>query len=123
MVPVGSLRPQEPSRYPPRVPIFEFRCEACGHKFATLVGVVAGESSQACPKCGSENAQKLVSRFTRARSEDDRLDELADQVESMGEPESPTQMRTLMREMGKALDEDAGDEMEELFEMGDDGEA
>lgn len=108
--------------YSRSVPVFEFRCLDCGHKFATLVGMVAGSEEPACTQCGSRKLERLVSRFARSRSEDDRLDELADQVEQMGEPDSPSRMRSMMREMGKALDEDAADEMEELFEVGDDGE-
>lgn len=69
-----------------------------------------------CPKCGSLETSKLVSRFARYRSEDDRIDALADRLESMGEPDSPHEMRQVMREMGKAMDEDVSDEMEELFE-------
>jgi hypothetical protein len=41
---------------------------------------------------------------------------MADEVERIGEPDSPSQMRELMREMGKATDEDFSDEMEEVFE-------
>lgn len=76
-----------------------------------------------CPNCGSLDTQKLVSRFARYRNEDDRVDALADQLETMGEPDSPRQMREMMREMGKAMDEDVSDEMEELFEadLNDDG--
>ena len=44
------------------------------------------------------------------------MDEVADSLEQMGEPESPTAMRNAMREMGKAMDEDYADEMEEVFE-------
>ena len=41
---------------------------------------------------------------------------MADSLEVMGEPDSPSEMRRMMREMGKAMDEDASDEMEEVFE-------
>ena len=78
--------------------------------------MVAQDSDEACPKCGSNDTAKLVSRFMRGRTEDDRIDEIADRLELMGEPDSPSQMREVMREMGKAMDEDASDEMEELFE-------
>ena len=44
------------------------------------------------------------------------IDALADRLETIGEPDSPAEMRSMMREMGKALDEDASDEMEDLFE-------
>jgi hypothetical protein len=69
-----------------------------------------------CPACGSVEADKLVSRFARYRNEDDRIDEVADQLELMGEPDSPAEMRELVRSMGKAMDDDASDEMEEMLE-------
>lgn len=54
------------------------------------------------------------------------MDEIADRLESMGEPDSPAEARELMKEVGRALDEDVSDEMEEMFEAdmegGDDGE-
>lgn len=62
-----------------------------------------------------------MSRFMRGRSEEDRLDEVADRLETMGEPDSGSEMREVVREMGKALDEDMGDEMEEMFEMDAEG--
>jgi putative FmdB family regulatory protein len=98
------------------MPVFEFRCAACGRKFEALVGMTADQAELACPKCGSREATKLVSRFARVRSEDDRVDSLADRLESMAEPDDPGQMRQLVREMGKAMDEDLSDEMEEMYE-------
>jgi putative FmdB family regulatory protein len=98
------------------MPVYEYRCAACGKKFQTLVGVVAVDSDEKCPHCGSGETTKLVSRFARYRNEDDRLDAIADQMESMGEPDSPSEMRRVMREMGKAMDEDVSDEMEEMLE-------
>jgi putative FmdB family regulatory protein len=98
------------------VPVFEYRCATCTKKFQLLVGVVAGAEDERCPHCGSSTTSKLVSRFARYRSEDDRIDEVADRMESMAEPDSPAEMREIMREMGKAMDEDVSDEMEEMFE-------
>jgi len=106
------------------MPVYEYRCADCGKKFQTLVGVVASDDDEKCPHCGSAKTTKLVSRFARYRSEDDRIDEIADRMELMGEPDSPSQMREIVREMGKAMDEDTSDEMEEMFEAdieGDEG--
>jgi hypothetical protein len=83
---------------------------------------VAGPDDARCPFCQSLDTQKLVSRFARLRTEDDRIDQMSDRLEMMGEPDSPTQMRNVLREMGKAMDEDAADEMEELFEADQAGE-
>jgi len=101
---------------PPVVPVFEFRCRDCGKKFSLLVGMTAEPDGDACPHCGSQDFSKLVSRFKKGRSEDDRVEELADRLESTGEPDSPSEMRDMVREMGKAMDEDMSDEMEEMFE-------
>ena len=98
------------------MPVYEYRCSNCGNKFQALVGVVAASEDERCPLCGSAKAVKLVSRFARYRTEDDRIDEIADRFEAMGEPDSPSEMRHVMREMGKAMDEDVSEEMEELFE-------
>jgi putative FmdB family regulatory protein len=98
------------------MPVFEFRCVSCGKRFRELVGVVAGESEIKCPNCSSAEVTKLVSRFVRGRTEDDRVDELADHIDLYGEPESGREARELMREMGRAMDEDLSDEMEEMFE-------
>ncbi len=60
---------------------------------------------------------KLFSRFVRGRDEDARLDELTDRLDIMGEPETEREARELVREAGKALDEDFSDEMEEMYEL------
>ncbi|MBS1724433.1 MAG: zinc ribbon domain-containing protein [Armatimonadetes bacterium] len=98
------------------MPIYEFRCKDCGAKVALLMGMTSEPDEEVCPKCGSRNLGRLVSRFRKGRTEDDRVDELADRLEVMGEPDSANEMRGLVREMGKAMDEDFSDEMEELFE-------
>ena len=105
------------------MPVYEYRCGQCKKKFSALIGMTAEPDDEKCPHCGSLDTAKLVSRFARVRSEDDRIDELADRLETMGDPETNTEMRQMMREMGKAMDEDVSDDMEELFEaeMADEG--
>lgn len=98
------------------MPVFEFRCQDCKKRFSLLVGMTAEKHDEKCPHCSSVNIAKLVSRFSRLRSEDDKMDEISDNLELMGDPDSPTKMREMVREMGKAMDEDASDEMEEMFE-------
>lgn len=84
--------------------------------------MTADSSDSKCPNCGSLKNAKLVSRFARYRNEDDRVDAMADQLEFMGEPDSPAAMREMVKEMGKAMDEDMSDDMEEMFEADMDGE-
>lgn len=40
------------------MPLYSYRCEACDHAFETLV---RGSDIPACPSCGAQTLQKLVS--------------------------------------------------------------
>jgi len=40
------------------MPIYEYQCRECSDRFETLV---RSNDVPACPKCGSENLQKLIS--------------------------------------------------------------
>ncbi len=45
------------------MPIYEFRCQACGHKFDKLCSL--GETGQnvPCPQCQANNSQRIMSGF------------------------------------------------------------
>ena len=85
------------------MPIFEYRCGDCRRRFSLLVGVVAGATEMRCPRCGGEQLQKLISRFSSVRSEEDALDD-------------PKQMMQWMKRVGREMGEDMGDDFEELVE-------
>ena len=105
------------------MPIFEYVCNDCSRKFSALVGVVADAQPPACPKCGSADLKKLVSRFARVRSEDEALDSLADAADS-ADMEDPRALRRFMKEMGGAMGEDMdGEDFEEMMEQAMEEEA
>ena len=97
------------------MPLFEYRCEDCRRRFTLLVGMVAQQAEQKCPRCGGTQLRKLVSRFTVARSEDDILDSVADPG-SLGDPEDPRAMADWMRRVSREMGEDLGDDFDELVE-------
>jgi putative FmdB family regulatory protein len=45
------------------VPIYEFECRDCGHRFEELVGSHVGTEADdvACPECGSAEVERLLS--------------------------------------------------------------
>jgi putative FmdB family regulatory protein len=45
------------------MPLYEFTCEKCGAKFEELVSAGLDGLGVTCPECGSEEVEKLVSRF------------------------------------------------------------
>jgi putative FmdB family regulatory protein len=101
------------------MPIYEFVCGECGRKFRKLVGMVAQNTPPACPRCQSTVLNRQISRFARVRSEDDTLDSLADEMESIGDSEDPKTMRRMMKDMTAAMGEDMDDDFEQMLEGGD----
>jgi putative FmdB family regulatory protein len=43
------------------MPLFEYACRGCGHRFETLV--LSSSRTVACPKCASEEVDKQFSTF------------------------------------------------------------
>ncbi len=101
------------------MPIYEYLCGECGRKFRKLVGVVAQSSPLACPRCQSTQLNRQISRFAKVRNEDDTLDSLAEEMEAIGDSDDPKTMRRLMKDMSAAMDEDMGDDFEEMMESQD----
>ena len=42
------------------MPIFEYRCESCGHKFEAIL---FGEQKAECPQCHTEKLEQQLSTF------------------------------------------------------------
>ncbi|HLI49782.1 MAG TPA: zinc ribbon domain-containing protein [Chthonomonas sp.] len=105
------------------MPIYEYLCSGCRRRFRKLVGMVAGEVSLVCPRCGSTEVSRLISRFSRLRGEDEALDAMADELEGLDENDPKAvrrMMRTLSREMGEDMDEE---ELEQALLESEEGEA
>lgn len=49
------------------MPLYEFRCEACGHRFEALLPY-SRKAEARCPECGSESVRELLSGFASPRS-------------------------------------------------------
>jgi len=48
------------------MPIYEYECRDCGVRFSRLQRVGAGADGVNCPKCESENVERLLSTFASA---------------------------------------------------------
>lgn len=45
------------------MPIYEYKCQDCGHVLEALRRMGQGPEGLACPKCGSERLGQLLSTF------------------------------------------------------------
>jgi putative FmdB family regulatory protein len=51
------------------MPIYEYRCEACDHKFERLTTFAQRDRAQVCPSCESTRTRVLVSSFAALGAE------------------------------------------------------
>lgn len=97
------------------MPIYEYRCANCGAKATVLTLRVSEEASPTCARCGGTDLTRLMSRFAMLRSDDDRLDHLTDDAAGLDD-DDPRAVGRWMRNMGKELGEDAGEDFEEMVD-------
>jgi len=100
------------------MPIYEFRCRDCGKKSQFLTLSVKEVLEPACRHCASANLAKLVSRVAVFRSEDSRLESLADPSKLAGLDENdPKSMARWMKKMGREMGDDLGDGFEQEIDQ------
>ena len=51
------------------MPIYEYRCEECGHQFEILQRLGAGSDGLTCPTCGAPELEKMFSTFAASAPE------------------------------------------------------
>ncbi len=97
------------------MPLYDYKCTDCGTQFTLLMGVVAEGPNETCPHCGSGQVSRLISRFSRLRSEDEIVDSLAD-PSRFGDLDDPEEMRGFMRNAASELGDDLGDDFDEALD-------
>jgi hypothetical protein len=82
-----------------------------------------GRTAPECPHCQSKNLERLLSRVRFMRSEESRLDSLAD-PSSWGDLDEndPRSMARMMRKMGQEMGEDMPPEFDEVVDRMEAGE-
>jgi putative FmdB family regulatory protein len=105
------------------MPIYEYRCQDCGRLTSFLLRGFTITVEPTCRHCQSARVRKLVSRFSLARSEDARLDQLADaSFFADVDHDDPRSVARWARKMSSQLGDDAGDDFKEAIEQVESGE-
>ena len=89
------------------MPIYEYRCEDCGKISEFLVIRTDEAFVPQCKRCKSKKMSRILSRVRIIRSEESRLENLAD-PSKWGDldEKDPKSMARMMKRMGKELGED-----------------
>ncbi len=106
------------------MPIYEYRCRKCGKRFSVLTLRVSERPAAQCDKCGSRGVDRLMSRFAMPKSEEARMESLADPGALQGLDENdPKSVARWMRKMGKEMGEDvAGEDFDQMMEEAEAGD-
>ena len=97
------------------MPIYEYYCRDCNTVYQFLVKRMGEEAHPSCPKCGREDLERVMSRFsTKSKSSLD-----------LGDENDPRSMARASRAMADEMGEDLGPELNEAIsrlEAGEDPE-
>jgi len=92
------------------MPIYEYFCRKCKRKMSFLV-LSPSSFQPVCKFCKSEDIEQLFSRFATPKSEESRLESLADPSSFSGLDENdPGSVARWMKKMGKEFGEEMGGE-------------
>ncbi|MDH3675968.1 MAG: zinc ribbon domain-containing protein, partial [Anaerolineae bacterium] len=111
------------------MPIYEYGCYDCRKRVNVFFRSFSEVETKtaACPRCGGTHLKRLVSRVAFVRSEESRLENLADPGNLSGLDENdPKSIARWMRKMSSEMGEDLGSEFNEVvdrLEAGEDPEA
>lgn len=99
------------------MPIYEFECRGCHRKTTALVLSRERIGEVRCRACGSADLEKLYSRFASPKSEEARLEAMAD-PSAMGDVDEndPKSVARFMKKMGREMGEDFGDDIDQAVE-------
>ncbi|MEI8306521.1 MAG: zinc ribbon domain-containing protein [Chloroflexales bacterium] len=100
------------------MPIYEYQCPACSGTFQKLVRGFSDPPDLVCPRCGNHQVRRAVSRFATLKSEDARMEAMADPASFAGLDENdPRSVARWAKRMGKELGEDAGEDWEQMVDQ------
>ena len=99
------------------MPSYDYRCLNCNRRFSVYLPYSEyGNQPVICPHCASDQVQRRIGRIRFARSEESRLDDLADPSKLDGLEEDPRALGRMMRQMSGEMGEELGPEFDEVVD-------
>jgi putative FmdB family regulatory protein len=99
------------------MPIYEYDCRDCRRVVSVLVLRPSAAEAPRCPRCGGAALTRLMSRFATIKSEEARLESLADSS-SLGDVDEndPASVARFMKKMGREMGDDLGEDFDEVMD-------
>ncbi len=100
------------------MPTYDFICNHCNQRFDVFMTFDEyGKKTVNCAHCGSQDVRRRMTKVRIAKSEESRMDSMADEFSGIeGLENAPQAMGKMMRKMGKEMGEDVPPEFNEVVD-------
>lgn len=103
-----------------RMPIYEYYCPDCRRRvslFFRTIRAAQEAAASVCPNCQETRLQRVQSRVAVLRTEDQRMDALANPAMLEGlQEDNPQAMAAMMRQMSESMGEPMAPELNEVVD-------
>jgi len=107
------------------MPTYDFICNDCNQRFDVFMTFSEyGKKTVNCAHCNSKNVRRRMTKVRVAKSEETRMESMADDFSGFeGLEEDPKAMGQMMRKMGKQMGEEMPPEFDEVVDRLESGQS
>lgn len=108
------------------MPTYDFICNNCNERFDVFLTFAEyGVKKVSCTHCNSGNVRRRMTKVRIAKSEDSRMESMADEFSGFEEglDEDPKAMARVMKKMGKEMGEELPPEFNEVVDRLESGQS
>ncbi len=99
------------------MPTYDFVCRNCGQPFDVVLSYSEyGSRKVSCAHCGSRNVRRRMTRIRVAKSEESRMEGMADESALEGLENDPQALGRMMKKMGNEMGEDLPPEFDDMVD-------
>ena len=107
------------------MPTYDFICNTCNQRFDVFLSYSEyGKKIVTCAHCASKDVRRRMTRVRVAKSEESRVESMADDFPGFeGLEDDPKAMGHMMRKMGKEMGEEMPPEFDEVVDRLESGQS
>ena len=107
------------------MPTYDYICNDCNQRFDVFLTFAEyGKKTVKCSLCGSKNVRRRMTKVRVAKSEESRMESMADDFSGFeGLEDDPKAMGRMMRKMGKEMGEELPPEFNEVVDRLEKGQS
>jgi putative FmdB family regulatory protein len=99
------------------MPTYDFVCLNCGERFDIFLTYSEyGSTKVRCAHCSSHNVRRRMTKVRLAKSEESRMESLADDTALDGLEDDPQALGRMMKKMGREMGEDLPPEFDDVVD-------